>query len=396
MALVPKEVTVLSRNPSISSVNFKFPFFNSITLIDIFRYLKINKAFGSNRIMVQTKAQRILHNLILDLKEGRFKYEPKEEKEIDWSAYNLAKIKEIDFFLIFVKEAVDMVKLEEDNVKRKGRPKKDAYDLAKVILTQIYFQVGERQASGLASLFKEKLLLSEIPSPRTIGRAYKRAEVQYVIGKVFEMTSAPIEKKETSFSADGTGLPLSIKQNYENDREKKAKHAGYDKMAVMISNTFHIATAMVSEKGTAHDNLLFEQLIKNTASRFQDINDVQLDAGFISRENCDLIANVGAKPHIFPKKGIILRRRGSTAWRNMLSELIKDPQDWLRKYHERSNSECYFSAHKRRFTKPLLKKERESRSVEALGRVIVLNICMLILAYFEHGVEVKQFDQSYL
>ena len=396
MALVPNVVTVFSMKPSISSVNFKFPFFNSITLIDIFRYLKINKAFGSNTIMVQTKAQRILNTLIRDLKKGEFKYEPKEEKEINWSAYNLAKIKEIDFFLIFVKESVDMIKLEEDNAKRKGRPSKDAYDLTKVILTQIYFQVGERQASGLASLFKEKLVLSEIPSPRTIGRAYKRAQVRYLLGKVFEMTSAPIEKKETSFSADGTGLSLSIKQNYENDREDKSKHKGYDKMAVMISNTFHIATAIVSEKGTANDSPLFEQLITDTSSRFQDIDDVQLDAGFISRKNCNLIANVGAEPHIFPRKGIILRRRGSTAWRNMLTELIKDPQEWLRKYHERSNSECYFSAHKRRFTKPLLKKERESRNVEALGRVTVLNICMLISAYFEHGVKVKQFDQSYL
>ena len=396
MALVPNVVTVFSMNPSISSVNFKFPFFNSITLIDIFRYLKINKAFGSNMIMVQTKAQRTLNKLIRDLKDGNFKYEPKEEKKIDWSSYNLAKIKEIEFFLIFVKEAVDMVKLEEDKFKRKGRPSKDAYDLAKVILTQIYFQTGERQASGLASLFKEKLLLSEIPSPRTIGRAYKRAQVKYILEKVFEMTSAPIEKKETSFSADGTGLPLSIKQNYENDREDKEKHKGYDKMAVMISNKFHIATAVASKKGTAHDSPMFEELIKDTSLRFQNIDEIQLDAGFISRDNCDLITNVGATPYIYPKKGIILRRRGSTAWRNMLTELIKNPQDWLRKYHERSNSECYFSAHKRRFAKPLLKKEVESRNVEALGRVTVLNICMLISAYFEHDLKVKQFDQSYL
>ncbi|MEM4360161.1 MAG: hypothetical protein QXT45_06495 [Candidatus Bilamarchaeaceae archaeon] len=52
------------------------------------------------------------------------------------------------------------------------------------------------------------------------------------------MTSEPIKEIETSLSADGTGLPLSIKQNYENDRDKQEKHAGYDKAAVMISNNF--------------------------------------------------------------------------------------------------------------------------------------------------------------
>jgi len=35
------------------------------------------------------KAQRVLNELINDLRNKQFKYEPKEEKEIDWSAYNL-------------------------------------------------------------------------------------------------------------------------------------------------------------------------------------------------------------------------------------------------------------------------------------------------------------------
>jgi hypothetical protein len=39
------------------------------------------------------KAQRILNDLIKDLKDGNFKYEAKEEKEIDWGSYNAAKIK---------------------------------------------------------------------------------------------------------------------------------------------------------------------------------------------------------------------------------------------------------------------------------------------------------------
>ena len=47
------------------------------------------------------KAQRILNQLIKDLKNKDFKYEAKEEKEINWSQYNLAKINEIKFVLMF-------------------------------------------------------------------------------------------------------------------------------------------------------------------------------------------------------------------------------------------------------------------------------------------------------
>lgn len=394
MALVPNLVTFFSIKPSISSVNFRFPFFSSITLIDIFRYIKINKCFLS--IIDMKKSQKILNKLICDLKNGDFKYEAKDEKEINWGSYNAAKINEMHFYLTFVKEAVDMVKLEEQKTRQPGRPAMSAYDLAKIILIQMYFQTAERQASGLALLFKEKLMLTEVPSPRTIGRAYARDDVQYILGKVFEMTNAPILDKEGSFSADGTGLPLSIKQNYENDRENMGKHAGYDKLAVMVSNNFHIATAFIHGNGTANDCPLFRPLMIETAQRFQDVADVELDAGFISRSNCDLITDAGAIPYIYPKKGSTLNRRGSGSWRKMLEKLIADPQKWLRAYHARSQSECYFSSHKRRFAKPLLKKTHELRRVEAFSRVTALNICMLILAYFEHGIKVKQFDQSYL
>jgi transposase len=342
------------------------------------------------------KTQRILNQLICDLKNGDFKYQPKEEKEIVWASYNTAKINEMHFFLTFVKEAVDIVKLEEQKTRQSGRPTMNAYDLAKIILVQMYFQTAERQASGLALLFKEKLMMSEVPSPRTIGRAYSREDVQYILNKVFEMTNASILDKEGSFSGDGTGLPLSIKQNYENDRENMAKHAGYDKLAVMISNNFHIATACVHANGTANDSPLFRPLMIETSQRFQNISDVELDAGYVSRGNCDLISNAGAMPYIYPKKGTTLNRSGSGSWRNMLENLVANPQEWLRAYHARSQSECYFSSHKRRFTRPLLKKKHILRGVEAFSRVTVLNICMLILAYFEHGVRVKQFDQSYL
>ncbi len=246
------------------------------------------------------KTQRILNQLICDLKNGDFKYQPKEEKEIDWGSYNAAKINEMHFFFTFVKEAVDMVKLEEQKTRQPGRPAMNAYDLVKIILIQMYFQTAERQASGLALLFKEKLMLIDVPSPRTIGRAYSRDDVQYILNKVLEMTNAPILNKESSFSADGTGLPLTTKQNYENDRENMSKHAAYDKLAVMVSNNFHIATAYVHAKGTANDSPLFRPLMIETSQRFQDMSDVELDAGFISRDNCDLISDAGAMPYIYP------------------------------------------------------------------------------------------------
>lgn len=341
------------------------------------------------------KAQRILNQLIEDLKNKEFKYEAKKEAEINWSNYNLSKIHEIDFFLTFVRETIDEAQVHFPEQEGRGRPLSSAFDLAKIILVKDYFQAGERQAEGLSMLFKEKLALKHFYSASTIGRAYSRVDVQTILGVVFELTSEPIKEKETSFSGDGTGLPLSIKQNYANDRDDQAKHAGYDKAMVMISNNFHIATGFVHTEGTANDCPLFAPIFEQTVRKFDKINDVELDAGFVSRENCQLIAKAGATPYIYPKKGITLNQEGVPAWREMYMRLVDDPQAWLRGYHPRSQSECYFSSHKRRFARPLLRKLKPRRGTEAFSRLIITNITMLITAYCELKVKVRQFDQSY-
>lgn len=342
------------------------------------------------------KAQRLLNSLIEDIRSKQFKYEAKEEPELNWSAYNLSKIHEADFFLTFVKEAVDGVQTKLTENDGPGRPLSDAYDLAKILLMKEYFHVAERQAEGLAFLCKERLALKNIYSASTIGRAYSRADVQGILGKVFDLTSEPIKNEETSFSADGTGLTLSTKQNYANDRDDQTKHAGYDKAMIMISNNFHIATGFVHANGTANDSPLFAPALEQTMKKFTYINDIELDACFISRENCQLISSVGALPYIFPKRGITLNQKGAPAWKKMLLSLIANPQAWLSGYHARSQSECYFSSHKRRFTRPLLRRKKVRKGTEAFCRFIVTNITMLITAYFERRIEVKQFDQAYL
>lgn len=342
------------------------------------------------------KAQRLLDSLIEDIRNKQFKYEAKEETELDWSAYNLSKIHEAEFFLTFVKEAVDGVQISLPKNNSQGRPVSDAYDLAKILLMKEYFHAAERQAEGLAFLCKERLALKNIYSASTIGRSYSRADVQEILSKVFDLTSEPLKDKETSFSADGTGLSRSTKQNYANDRDDHSKHAGYDKALIMISNNFHIASGFVHANGSANDSPLFAPALEQTERKFTQIADIELDAGFISRENCQRIANAGAVPYIFPKRGITLNQEGSPAWKKMLLSLISNSQVWLRNYHVRSQSECYFSSYKRRFTRPLLRRKKIRKGVEAFCRFIVTNITMLITAHFEHRVKVKQFNQSYL
>lgn len=332
------------------------------------------------------KEQRVLNRLIKDIREGSFAYKYKDEEPLDWHGYNLAKINEIKLLLPFIKNAVEEACQQEE--RKRGRIL--ASDLAKIVLLQQYFQKSERVMEGVADIFKEKLHLNVVPSARTISRAYLRRDVRKILKRVFLATSEPIVALEKSFSADSTGQPLSIKQNYENDRDDKKKHAGYDRVAVMISNTYQIATSLIVTDGTANDAPLFEPMLHETAERFE-IGDVEADAGFISKDNVQAVGDVGGTPYIFPKKGLTMNQDGHPEWRAMLELIVKDPQGWLRAYYPRENVEGYFSSYKRRFSRPLLNRLPKARRSECLARITIQNICMLIVAYFCHDVNCPHF-----
>jgi transposase len=89
------------------------------------------------------------------------------------------------------------------------------------------------------------------------------------------------------------------------------------------------------------------------------------DAVYLSRVNCDLVANMGGVPRFYPKKGSALRQKGSKMWRKMFEDLMVDPQKWFEEYHKRSNVEGCFSTLKRAIPLPLRKKLDDRKQQEA-------------------------------
>lgn len=113
-------------------------------------------------------------------------------------------------------------------------------DLAKAVLMQQYFCVSNRVAGGLV-----KLILKEI----------------------FRLTNEPVVNKEHEFSVDGSGLPTSIKQNYENDCKAEKAKKGYGKMIAMVGTTYKLFSS-VAFTGAPEDNEspYFEPLLSETAA----------------------------------------------------------------------------------------------------------------------------------
>jgi transposase len=338
------------------------------------------------------RKQRELNRLIREVKSRRFPYEPREEREIDWSKYDQAQLNEINDMLLAIRDAVEAAALRlgaENRRNSRGRPPHPAADLAKAVLMQQYFGVSNRVATGLVLLFKEKMRIGHVFSYKTIERAYENPEVAAILDEVLKLSQESVRDLEHSFAADGSGLPTSIKQNWDRDREDEELCRKYEKLIAMVGTTYGVISAVeLPDNPAAHEAPFLPGLLSSTTGAYSRVDLVSLDEAYLSRRNCELIASFGATPRISPKQGITLKRMGSWAWAEMLLSFIEDPQAWLREYHLRSVSESMFSAFKRSFAKPLMKRIRKRRKLEAFVRVCAYNLKRLCYLRYLKGLDV--------
>ena len=339
------------------------------------------------------RKQRKLDELIRELKDKEFKYIPREEREIDWSKYDEAQLNEINDMLLMTRDmvgtAAERLGLKGAKFEGPGRPPYPPEDLTKAILMQQYFCVSNRVAAGLVLLFREKMGIKQAFSYKTIERAYDDPFVTLILNEIFKMTQEPLKELEKNFSADGTGLPTSMKQNWERDKEDGEKQAGFEKMVAMVGTTYGlISAAEFPENPMAHDSPFLSPLLQETTNNYSSIKLVCLDEAFLSRDNCNLIHEIGAVPRIGFKRGITLKRKGSWAWTEMLLNFMEDPQQWLREYHLRSISETVLSVLKRDFTQ-LRRRIPRRRKREAFSRVCDYNMKRLCYLRYLKGLAVN-------
>lgn len=336
---------------------------------------------------------RVLADALEQIVDRKFEYEPKEAKPIDWSSYNRAKVQEISGVLDLIKNYVDDVEEYELPKKPVNKIKVDddisVHDKAKAVLITEYMQADERTASGWVNILGSRVGIGSQMSPRTIGRAYYDDRVRALISLVFKKSSAAIQGLETSFSGDSTGIKKNNKVHYSRDKLDDEKKKDFAVSSIMVSNKYHVATALIfHESGPINDAPTLQGLWEQTTEIHGDyIEKAQFDAGFISRDNTQLIANSGATPYIFPKRNLTLKPEGKTAWRDMIHDCATNTQEWLREYHARSNVETRNSCDQRKFTKPLNCKDGKGQETEEKARTIIENFCQLNTAHYEEGLD---------
>ena len=278
-------------------------------------------------------------------------YEYEEPRPISWPEYTQTEIENVAETLEFIRDSVDEAKYLK--VKGKvGKPLTDPKVLAKTALACEAFGFTERNAQGWLTVLGPFLGIRDKLDDRTIGEAYDKVEVVFMLKQVFEKT----KESDGRFCGDGTGLETSRKQNYEN-----TKKSGKYMTSIVDSREIVQAFDISGEQ----ECRAMHKLIKNLYG-----GSIRLDAGFNDRKLVKEIAERSMIPYVFPKKNNKLN--GSLAWKSMYLELLLDVMFWLTEYHIRSHSESFHSSFKARYG-IIMKRRFTAILSQVTARIILHN-----------------------
>jgi len=90
-----------------------------------------------------------------------------------------------------------------------------------------------------------------------------------------------------------------------NDCRNGKKVGGYEKAVAMMDKRYKLTAFELTENPHDNESPYFEPLLAEAVACYEQIDIVSADVAYLSRDNCDLVAELGAIPGIYPRQGLL-------------------------------------------------------------------------------------------
>jgi transposase len=303
----------------------------------------------------------------------------------NWPAYNEAQLNEKSLFLRILWEICREIEAQEQEENRKALRLRDRVFCS---VFKVYSSESARRFVEDLQEVREKGLIKAVPSPTSLAEHMRAPLMPDLLQRLLVKSSLPLSEAEDVFAADSTGFSLPQKHIWFNKHTmRRQKRRGYMKLHVMVGVKANIITYAKATVGTASDMAHLRQLIEGTA-RYFDISEVSADAGYLSGQNMHTVLLHGGIPYFAFKKNCALDADyKSTIWKDLLYLWKTRHPVYTEHYFRRNNVEATFHSIKAKFGSRLYSKSTNGQFSEALAKALCHNICTLIRATYELGID---------
>jgi len=250
---------------------------------------------------------------------------------------------------------------------------------------KVYSRFSGRRVNGHLERAKTDGLITAVPHFNAIFRSLSRKDLTPVLLDIISTTSAVLSAVEVDFAVDSSGFTSSrfitwIHHKYGNVHRQHE----WVKVHLMCGVKTNVVTAVEIHEKDANDMKLLPPMVRLTAKHF-NIEEVSADAAYGSVENYDAVERVGGTPYIAFKT--VHTGYSGGLWKEMFTMFTRRRAKVLEHYHKRSNVESTFAMIKTKFGDHVRCKTEIGMKNEVLCKIICHNICRLIHALHELGIQ---------
>jgi transposase len=299
-----------------------------------------------------------------------------------WSAYNAAQVNEKDKFLQLLH---DLTRAIPDPPHGKGRK---PLPLASAIFSacyKVYSTVSGRRFMSDMRDAQARGYVEACPCYNSIFNYLDNPEVTPILKALIAESSLSLKTVEVDFAVDSSSFSTCRFDRWFDEKWGKQRSKNrWIKLQAMVGVKTNVITAVELPEHDGSDSPYMPALVRATAKGFK-ISTVSADKGYSGVANHEVVAEAGGVPFIAFKSCATGGSGG--LWQKMFHYFSFRREDFLRFYHKRSNVESTFAMLKAKFGDSLRSKSDVSMRNELLCKVLCHNICCIISAMYELGIE---------
>jgi transposase len=306
----------------------------------------------------------------------------------NWPAYNKAQMTEKRRLQVLLCQLCRQVEApsREGKGHRTGRRPTPLCDVLFAMAFKVYSTLSSRRFACDLDDAVERGHMTRPMHPNKINTRMEDASLTPFLNGLITQSSLPLRSIETVFAPDSSGFSTSRFVRWY-DEKYGVERSGHDwvKVHLMTGTKTNVVTAVEIADRNAGDCPQFKAMIEATAQNFR-IEEVSADKAYLSFENLELVHSLGGMAYI-PFKSNNVPGNAGTVWEKMYHYFNLRRDEFLSHYHQRSNVESTFSMIKAKFGDNVRSRTDAAMVNEALCKILCHNICCLIQAHCELGIE---------
>lgn len=294
----------------------------------------------------------------------------------NWPAYNVAQATEKRRLQVLLADLCRHLPDRDRPHSRRGPKPHRTSDAVFAMCFKVYCGLSSRRFStDLLEAHQKGHISKPIPGAK-VTAFFEDSYFTQVLKDLIGYSARPLRAVETAFAIDSSGFSSSrferwYDQKYGITRQKCL----WVKTHIAAGVRTHVITAVRILDKDAADCPQFVPLVKETRRHFE-IGEVSADKAYASLENFEEIAACGAEAFIAFKSNATGGVGGMFEKAFHFFQFHRE--EFLAKYHKRSNVESVYSAVKRKFGDSVMSRDDTAMVNEVLCKFLCQNLTCLI------------------